>query len=394
MLTLIRDAEVFAPTRLGRRDVLLAGHRIAEVDASITLRGAPLEVVDAAGQWLLPGFVDALTHPCGGGGEGGFGNRTAEIDAGEFIRAGVTTPVGALGTDSVTRSLDVLYGKVMELRARGLSARMLNGSYRLPVVTLTGDVVRDLVLIEPLVGTGEVAISDLRSSQPDVSELRRLAADAHLGGTLSGKRGTVLVHVGDGEQGLAPIEQALAGSDLPRWIFYPTHVNRSRKLLNEAVRFVSAGGFADITVSTTEHLIDAGEVPALQALREAIDTGAPPRRLTLSSDAGGSLPLYRGGELAGLKSAGPMALLQALWTAIRSHPALVEAVVGALTRNPAEAYGLKAKGRVEPGADADLVLLDPGTGQLSEVYCAGRPLLRSGASIHQADSTWRQGAEQ
>ena len=391
MLTLIRNAEVFNPRRLGRRDVLLAGSRILQVADSIPLRGAPLEVVDAAGRWLLPGFVDALTHPCGGGGEGGFGNRTAEIEAAGFVEGGVTTPVGALGTDAVTRSLDVLYGKVMELRARGLSAFMLNGSYRLPAATLTGDVVRDLVLVEPLIGAGEVAVSDHRSSQPGPAELRRLAAEVHLGGTLSGKRGTVLVHVGDGPRGLAPVEEALEGSELPRWIFFPTHVNRNRRLLEQAIRFVAGGGFADITVSTTEHLIDAGEVPALQALREAIEAGAPLQRLTLSSDAGGSLPLYRDGELAGLQAASPMALLQALRATLRRHPDLVEAVIAAVTRNPAEAYGLRSKGRVEPGADADLLLLDPGTGELSGVFCAGRPLLGP-AATEPTDSNLRQGA--
>jgi beta-aspartyl-dipeptidase (metallo-type) len=390
MLTLIRNAEVFSPRRLGRKDVLLAGHRILQVADSIPLRGTPLEVVDAAGQWLLPGFVDGLTHPCGGGGEGGFGNRTAEIEAAGFVQAGVTTPVGALGTDSVTRSLDVLYGKVMELRAHGLSALMLNGSYRLPAATLTGDIVRDLVLVEPVIGTGEVAVSDHRSSQPSAAELRRLAAEVQLGGTLSGKRGTVLVHVGDGPRGLAPIEEALEGSELPRWIFFPTHVNRNRGLLQQAIRFAAGGGFADITVSTTEHLIAAGEVPALQALREAIEAGAPAQRLTLSSDAGGSLPLYRDGELEGLQAASPQALLQTLQAAIRRHPDLVEAVIAAMTRNPADAYGLGTKGRVEPGADADLLLLDPGTGALSAVYGAGRPLLGP-ITNQRSDSNLRQG---
>ena len=236
-----------------------------------------------------------------------------------------------------------------------------------------------------------MAISDHRSSQPTAAELRRLAAEVHLGGTLSGKRGTVLVHVGDGPRGLAPIEEALDGSELPRWIFFPTHVNRRRGLLQQAIRFVAGGGFADITASTTEQLVDAGEVPALQALREAIEAGAPAQRLTLSSDAGGSLPLYRDGELAGLQAASPLALLQALQTALRKHPDLVEAVIAAITRNPADAYGLTAKGRIAPGADADLLLLDPGTGQLSEVFCGGRPSLRPVVN-ERIDSNWKQGA--
>jgi beta-aspartyl-dipeptidase (metallo-type) len=381
MLTLITNAEVFAPERLGRRDVLIAGARVAAVAASVPLQGEPLEVVDAGGSWLLPGFVDALTHPCGGGGEGGFANRTPEMEAAEFVRAGVTTPVGALGTDSLARSLEVLYGKVMELRERGLSACMLCGSYRLPPVTLTGDVARDLVFIDPVIGAGEVAIADHRSSQPTAAELRRLAAEVHLGGTLSGKRGTVLVHVGDGGAGLALLEEALRDSDLPRRVFYPTHVNRDSRLLDQAIEYVRQGGFADITVATTPEFIAGGEVPPLEALSRAMEAGAPAERLTLSSDAGGSLPLYRDGELVGLQAASPAVLLELLQTAIREESDLIDAVVAALTRNPAEAYGLAAKGRVAAGCDADLLLVDPRTGDLTDVFGGGRRLMRSGEIV-------------
>ena len=198
MITLIRNARVLSPEPLGIRDVLIAGDRIAAIENQVELAGNSVEFIDAEGRWLMPGFVDALTHPCGGGGEGGFGNRTRELEAGDFVAGGVTTPVGALGTDAVTRSLEVLFGQVMKLRNRGLSACMFSGSYRVPPNTLTGDVVRDLVLIEPVIGVGELAISDHRSSHPSAEELRRVASDVHLGGTLSGKGGTLLLHLGDG----------------------------------------------------------------------------------------------------------------------------------------------------------------------------------------------------
>ncbi len=374
MLTLFRNAEVYAPEPLGRQEVLVIGSQVAAVAESIDLQGAPLEVVDGDGLWLLPGFVDPLTHPAGGGGEGGFGNRTAEIDAKDFIRAGVTTPICALGTDSIGRSLDVLYGNVMGLRANGLDARMLSGSYRVPAPTLTGDVARDLVLVEPVIGVGEVAIADHRSSQPTVEEMRRLAADVRLGGILSGKRGTVLIHVGGGESGLGLLEDALQDSDLPRWLFYPTHVNRNEALLGQAITFAQAGGYIDITVSTTDEFIEAGEVPALAALERAVESGAPPDRITFSSDAGGSLPLFKDGVLVGLQAAGPDSLLELLNEAIRERPLAIESVIAALTRNPAHAFGLESKGQIAIGADADLLLLDPHGGQLEAVFCGGRRL--------------------
>ena len=377
MPIIIRNAQVYAPESRGVNNVLIEGGRILSVSSGAAgLEGELLETIDAQGRWLLPGIVDVLTHPCGGGGEGGFGNRIPELEADEFIRAGVTTPVGALGTDSITRSLEVLFGKTMELRAKGLSALMYNGSYRMPPLTLTGDVARDMLLVEPVIGVGEVAISDHRSSQPTTQELRRLAADVHLGGTLSGKQGVVFLHLGDGGAGLEPIESALAGTELPRRLFYPTHSNRNRSLLEQAAQHASRGGYADITVSTTEELIAAGDIPALDALSLALEAGAPAERLTLSSDAGGSLPLYRDGELAGLQSASPGAMLDTLTAAI-GRADTVETVIAAMTRNPARALGLARKGCIAPGFDADLMLLDSSSGSLDFVMCQGQWLLKS-----------------
>jgi beta-aspartyl-dipeptidase (metallo-type) len=378
MITLIRNAQVFNPKPLGIRDVLIAGDRIAAIENQVELAGIPVELIDAEGRWLMPGFVDALTHPCGGGGEGGFGNRTRELEAGDFIAGGVTTPVGALGTDAVTRSLEVLYGQVMKLRSRGLSARMFSGSYRVPPNTLTGDVVRDLVLIEPLIGVGELAISDHRSSHPAAEELRRVASDVHLGGTLSGKGGILLLHLGDGSGHLDLVEAVLESSDLPRRLFYPTHCNRNPGLLEKAIGHAKKGGFIDFTVSTTPELIEAGEVPALEALRSSIEAGAPLENLTLSSDAGGSLPNYEEGELKGLREARPSALLGLLREAVNTQDEAPADVIAALTRNPAEALHLVRKGRIEPGADADLLLLDPNNTQLTDVFCLGRRLMRDG----------------
>lgn len=378
MITLIRDAQVFGPEPLGARDVLIAGASVAVVDEAIDLAGSPVEVIDAGGRWLIPGFVDALTHPCGGGGEGGFGNRTAELEAGDFIAGGVTTPIGALGTDAVTRSLEVLYGQVMKLQKRGLSAYMFSGSYRVPPNTLTGDVVRDLVLIDPVIGVGELAISDHRSSHPGTSELLRVASDVHLGGTLSGKGGTLMLHLGDGSRRLDLVEDVLASSDLPRRLFYPTHCNRNPGLLERALAHAKKGGFIDFTVSTTPELVEAGEIPALEALRSSIEAGAPRENLTFSSDAGGSLPNYEEGKLKGLTEARPSALLDLLRGAVTNQADAPTDVIAALTRNPARALNLARKGRIEPGADADLLLLDPTNTQLTDVFCLGRRLMRDG----------------
>ena len=389
MLTLIRNAQVFTPEPLGFREVLIASGRVAAIAESIDISGKALEVVDAGGMWLMPGLVDPLTHPCGGGGEGGFGNRTAELLPEAFIRAGVTTPIGALGTDSITRNLDVLYGHVMMLRAHGISACMFSGSYRLPAPTLTGDIARDLVLIEPVIGVGEVAIADHRSSHLSISELRRLASDVQLGGVLSGKGGTMLMHIGDSESGLELIEKVLRDSDLPRRLFYPTHVNRQKALLKQAIDFTCKGGYADITVSTTPELLDAGEVPALDAFHQVIDAGSPAAHLTFSSDAGGSLPHYEHGVLAGLKAAEPDSLLRLLQSYFSDNRNANHQVIQAMTLNPARALHLHGKGRIQAGADADLLLLEPDKLELIHVMGQGHWLMRDGEIQQMKDTEYR-----
>lgn len=382
-ITVIRGARLFTPEDRGEGDLVLAGGSVLALGpgAAAAFDGLDAERIDGGGRLLLPGLLDVLTHPCGGGGEGGFGNRTAELDAAAFIRAGVTLPVGALGTDSLGRSLEVLYGTVMGLRAAGLRACMYSGAYRVPAPTLTGDLARDLYLVEPVIGVGEVAVSDHRGAQPSPRELRRLAADTQLGGILAGAGGTVLVHVGDGPGRLAPLREAIAGSDLPPRVLFPTHVNRSPALLDEAADWARGGGCVDVTVSTTPELIAAGDIPADEALRRLLGAGTPPARITLSSDAGGSLPLYVDGELRGLTAARPAVLSELLCALWATEPALFPAALAALTRNPASALRLPGAGTLQVGGRADLLLLDTGRGAVTDLFCGGRRLLRDGAIV-------------
>ncbi len=90
--------------------------------------------------------------------------------------------------------MPALLAKARALEDEGLTTRIYTGSYGLPTDTLTGRVLHDLVYVEKVVGAGEVAISDYRSSHPNLEMLRQLAWEVKLGSMIGKKAGVVHLH--------------------------------------------------------------------------------------------------------------------------------------------------------------------------------------------------------
>lgn len=373
MLTLIEGAEVFSPAPLGQQDLLVADGRIAWMGKGLPIPADwPLVRVDGRGRYLVPGLVDPLAHITGGGGEGGFGFRTPELAASEALAAGVTTLVAALGTDSLTRTPAQVLGKVREFRAAGVSAYMYTGSYHLPVKTLTGSVESDIMLIPEVLGVGEVAISDHRSSAPTHDELARLASEARVAGLLSGKSGVSFFHLGDGRGALAPLRALRDATDIPLRQLYPTHCNRNPWLFAEAIDWGRAGGWVDLTASSFPDLLDDGEQLAADALVGLLTAGVPWERISFSSDANASLPRFDGeGRLIELRSGQIGSLWQQCIRACALGVPLASALA-VVTANPARALGLTGKGSLGVGQDADLLLIDPETLAIERVMSGGQ----------------------
>ena len=373
MLTLIEGAEIHSPAPLGQQDLLVADGRIAWLGKGLTVPANwPLTRVDGRGRYLVPGLVDPLAHITGGGGEGGFAFRTPELAAGEALAAGVTTLVAALGTDSLTRTPAQVLGKVREFRAAGVSAYMYTGSYHLPVKTLTGRVESDIMLIPEVLGVGELAISDHRSSAPTHDELARLVSEARVAGLLAGKSGVSFFHVGDGRGALAPLRALRDGTDIPLRQLYPTHCNRNPWLFAEAIDWGRAGGWIDLTTSSFPELLDDGEQLAAEALVALLAAGVPADRISFSSDANASLPRFDGeGRLVEMRCGQIASLWQECVRACALGVSL-EVALGVVTANPARALGLAGKGMIGVGQDADLLLIAPEHLAIERVMSGGQ----------------------
>jgi beta-aspartyl-dipeptidase (metallo-type) len=383
-IKLFKNAHIISPQDSGVMDVLVAGHQIAAlgIDLETGNSNLPVEVIDASDCYLVPGFVDSLVHFIGGGGEGGFASRTPEMQLTNATLGGVTTAIGVLGTDATTRTLTNLLAKAHALESEGITTYCHTGSYQIPCRTLMGSITDDLILIDKFIGVGEIAISDFRSSQPTIEEIRKVAAAAKVGGILSGKAGVVSVHVGSGESLLQPLWQAVAGTELKLSQFYPTHINRNEALFQAGIEFAKAGGVIDFTASTTNYDLQHGEVAAAEALARALQAGVPAMNLTLSSDGNASLPLYNNdGELIGLEVGKVQSLYQVARQAVLEYQVALTDAITAITAAPAAVLGLKHKGLIAAGLDADLVLLHKSDLTIRDVFAKGRQLVQNGQAI-------------
>ena len=204
MLTLIKNADIFAPESIGVGYLLLGGGKVLHVgygspDVDTSWIG---ETINMGGAPVGPGLIDCHVHVTGGGGEDGFSTQAPPVPLTQFTQHGVTSVVGLLGTDDETRSTASLLARTRALREEGLSAWCWTGGYHVPPTTLTGSVRSDIVNIDCVIGLGELAVSDHRSSQPTFEELARLASEVHVAGLLSKKAGVIHFHLGDGSRGL------------------------------------------------------------------------------------------------------------------------------------------------------------------------------------------------
>ena len=387
MVIIIRNAQVYQPEYAGKKDLLILGDQIAALGENLQaeFNGAvSVTEIDGTGMVLTPGFIDSHEHIMGGGGEGGFSTRTPEAVLTDLTMNGITTVVGCIGTDGITRDMAALLAKAHGLEEAGVTTYVYTGSYQVPVHTLTGSVMKDVMLLDKVIGAGEIAISDHRSSQPTFEEFVRIVSDVRVGGMLAGKAGIVNIHLGDSPRLMDLIWRTVRETEIPYTQFLPTHVNRNEALFQSAAEFAKAGGVIDFTgnedIDYWESICD--EVRVCSGIRRLLESGVSENNFTISSDGQGSLPVFNSkGEYQGIGIGKASCLLKEVRECVEREDIPLETALRAVTANPARILKLGKKGRLQPGCDADLCLLTEDGLKLHTVIAKGKIMVQEGKPV-------------
>ena len=255
---------------------------------------------------------------------------------------------------------------------------MYVGGFVLPSPTITGSVTNDIAFIDKVVGV-KLAISDPLCSQPSVEDIYHLAALARMGGVIGNKAGVLHVHVGRGKSGLQPLFDAVEHSDVPITQMVPTHVGSSTRNLNQAKAYAKAGGRVDVTATSVTRL--AERPPASGAVKSLLDAGVPAAQITISSDGNGnSVRRDDAGNIVDVSVAPISSLLETVQALVNEENVPVSTALETVTSSPAHVLNLRRKGRIAPGADADLVVLDPDL-NVDRVYAKGQMMVKEGSPV-------------
>jgi beta-aspartyl-dipeptidase (metallo-type) len=362
MFTLIEGADVYDPAPVGKQSILVVDERIQKVGdvdrAAIDRLGVDCEIIDAEGCLAIPGFIDPHEHLLGGSGEGSLALQTPMLFPTEILRAGVTSVVGTLGVDTTMKTIAGLLARVKTMREEGLSAWMWSGGYNVPPTTVMGSIRSDMLFVDEVIGAGEIAISDERSLNQSGQELAKLVRDTHVGGMLSGKAGLTHFHVGEEETRLEPLRELIEDFQVKAEWLYPTHVQRNERLLREAIDLANEGACVDFDVVNE----DLG-----RWLEFYLENGGPMERLTISSDADSSTPDILAEQVRGL---------------VTTHGFSLDVVLPLVTTNPARILKLPRKGRIAAGCDADLLVVEPESLVVRDVFTRGRRAVQDGQLVH------------
>lgn len=367
-MLLIKNAHIYSPDDLGINDILVGGGKILSIGEGLTCNAPNLLIWDAQGKILLPGFIDQHLHIIGAGGKHGFSSMTPEIKMTELVSTGTTTVVGLLGTDGSTRSIKTLYAKVKSLDTEGVTAYMYTGYYGLEPTHILENVQDEMIFIDKVLGC-KIAITDIRSSYPTDLELLRLLRQVRVGGMVGEKKGILHLHLGNLPEKMDILFRLVEEHHFPIANISPTHVGRTKELFDEAIRFAKMGGMIDITTGASKY------TEPYQSVSYALEQGVSIENMTFSSDGNAGLEkLDENGKMIGFRRAPIDQNFAQVVQLVQKNNVSISDAFKIITSNPAKNLGLKNKGHIKVGYDADFCgLTDDLT--LTDVFAKGKHML-------------------
>ncbi len=379
---ILKKGEIYSPEYKGNMDILIANDKIVLIDKNISesvgqLLDKKVKIIDTSNCLIIPGFIDQHIHIDGAGGEGGPHYRTLPVNLTELTTAGITSVVGLMGTDGVARSLKALLMKAKGLENEGISSWIYTGSYQYPSLTITENIMNDLMLIDKVIGV-KIALSDHRSSHPTIEEFLKVTSEARTGGILAGKSGIVHTHMGNEQIGLSYLLDIVKNTDIPITQFAPTHLNRNEELFKDAIEFGKSGGYVDMTTGVSVESELTGAINPSKAVKRMIENGVAIERITMSTDGNGSMPEFnKEGEIIDILVSPVSSLYEAFVDIIKEEKISVEDAIRVSSTNIAQHLKLYEKGKIETEKDADLVVLDGDTLQIKYVIAKGKIMIEN-----------------
>lgn len=370
-MLILKNAQVYNPQFLGKKDILVAGGQIQAVEDRINLSAPFIQEWDAQGKIVLPGFIDQHVHLTGAGGKHGFSSMSPELKLTQLLEVGTTTAVGLLGTDGSTRSIKSLYAKVRALNTEGITAYMFTGYYGMDPTHLMGSIQDDMIFIEKVLGC-KIAITDVRSDYPTARDLARRLREVKVGGMIGEKKGILHLHLGHLSSKMDLLFELVEDFEFPIEHISPTHVGRTKPLFEEAIRFARLGGIIDITTGASKY------TEPYKSVLYALEQGVPMEKMTFSSDGNAGLEKKdEQGNMIGFRTAPIDQNLAQCVALVKEGGLEIAEAFKPITSNPATNLGLKHKGRIAPGADADFCCLNDNL-ELEAVFARGKVMMEKG----------------
>ena len=387
MFKLIRGAEVYAPERLGVRDILIAGRKIAQVGKDLDPPGGyDYQIIDAYGKIAYPGFVDIHIHSTGADDGQGPVGRTFDIDWRDIVESGITTTVGVQGGSIWVRSLEKLYIKTLELEMMGITSYMLTGCFKIPPPTLTGSIRKDLYLIEKVKGI-KTAISDPTTAHHTWRDLVAVASEVRIGAGMAKKGAITHVHVGRNPTRMDVMLEMVERTGMNPQQIVPTHVNRfNPDVIEQGIDYVKRGGVVDLSSLMRKEEGTLTGCKVEYAVKRMLHAGCDIENITISSDGNVPMPIRdEDGRQVGMYIAPLDFNRREIRDIVNNKVAPFSEALKMVTTNPARILGIgDTKGEIKEGYDADIVIADSVENHgIEKVYAKGRLQVEDGRSLFQ-----------